>query len=76
MKILSEYPDLLTVQEVCDILRVGRRTVYQYINDSILHSRKIAGKYRITKISVKNFIHEINKNLCYNNIGDDTDALH
>ena len=76
MKILSEYPDLLTVQEVCAILRVGRRTVYKYINNNTLHSRKIAGKHRVQKISVKNFVHEINGNLCYNNISDDTDALH
>jgi len=76
MKELSEYPDLLTVQEVCAILRIGRRSVYQYINDNTLPARKIAGKHRIPKISVKNFVHKIDGNLCYNSISDDTDALH
>ena len=75
MKELSEYPDLLTVKEACCILRVGRRTVYQYINDRTLRSRKIAGKYRIPKISVINLIREINGDLCYTNTGDGSDAL-
>ena len=76
MKTLSEYPDLLTVQEVCEILRVGRRTVYQHINESKLRSRMIAGKYRIPKASVIYFIDEISGDLCYNNNGDGSDTLH
>jgi len=76
MKNISEYPDLLTVKEVCEILRIGRRTVYKYINDSVLRSRNIAGKYRIPKISVINFIDAINEDLCYNDNGDGSDALH
>lgn len=76
MKKLSDYPDLLTVQDVCCILRVGRKTVYQYISDNTLRSRKIAGKHRISKTSVIQFIREINEDLCYNNTGVGSDALH
>ncbi|MCL1927097.1 MAG: helix-turn-helix domain-containing protein [Syntrophorhabdaceae bacterium] len=76
MRAIEEYPDLLTVQDVCTILRVGRRTVYQHIGDKTLRSRKIAGKYRIPKISVINYIREINGDLCYNDSGDGSDALH
>ena len=76
MKPISDYPDLLTVQEVCEILRVGRRTVYKYINDSKLHSRLIAGKYRIPKASILNFIDEFCEDLCYNEDGDGSDTLH
>ena len=76
MKSLSEYSDLLTVKEVCEILRVGRRTVYQHINDRSLQSRKIAGKYRVPKSSIKIFISEISGDLCYNNNGDSSDTLH
>ena len=76
IKNLSEYPDLLTVQEACEILRVGRRTVYKYINDLSLRSRMIAGKYRIPKASVVNFIDEICKEVCYNDDGDGSDTLH
>ena len=76
MKTLPEYPDLLTVQEVCEILRVGRRTVYQHIKDATLRSRLIAGKYRIPKASLIHFIDEISGDLCYNGSGDGSDALH
>ena len=75
MKNLSDYPDLLTVQEVCEILRVGRRTVYKYINDSKLQSRIIAGKYRIPKESINNFISEICNCLCYNDKCDGSDTF-
>ena len=73
---LADYPDLLTVQDVCSILRIGRRSVYQYINDHTLQSKKIAGKYRIPKVSVTRFIQNISKNPCYNDNSDGSDALH
>lgn len=75
MKNLSDYPDLLTVQDICEILRVGRRTVYKYIKDSTLQARMIAGKYRIPKISVVKFIRDISGDLCYSNIGDGSGTL-
>lgn len=76
MKELSDYPDLLTVPDVCCILRISRKTVYQYVSDHTLMSRKIAGKHRIPKASIIKFIREINGDLCYNNISDGSDALH
>jgi len=73
---LRDFPDLLSVQDVCDILRVERRTIYKYIRNRTLASMKIAGKYRIPKVALTAFIRDIGKESCYNNPSDDSDALH
>ena len=70
---IREYPDLLSVLDVMDILRVGRVTVYHYINDRKLAARKIAGKYRIPKSSVIALVREIEKESCYNDGSEGSD---
>ncbi|MCL2672138.1 MAG: helix-turn-helix domain-containing protein [Clostridiales bacterium] len=75
IKTIREYPDLLSVLDVMDILRIGRVTVYQFIQERKLAARKIAGKYRIPKSSVMKFIREIEGDSCYNNGSEGSDAL-
>jgi excisionase family DNA binding protein len=74
-KNLDEYPDLLTVHDVCEVLRVGRRTVYQYIQEQKIPAKKIAGKFRIPNIGIRKFINEIGGGICYNSSCDGSDAL-
>jgi len=56
MKKLSDYPDLLTSEETCDVLRVGKRTVSKLIAAKTLKARKIAGKWLITNASIKAYM--------------------
>jgi len=72
---IREYPDILSVFDVMEILRVGRVTVYGFIQEKQLAARKIAGKYRIPKSSVVEYIREIENSLCYNDGSEDSDAL-
>lgn len=46
---LEQYPDVLTVDEVCRILRVARKSVYVLIKDGELPCRKLGRLYRISK---------------------------
>ena len=49
MNALESYPDVLTVKDVCDILDVSRKTVYNLLKNSIIPYRKIGRQYRILK---------------------------
>lgn len=72
---LREYPDLLSVLDVMDILRIGRVTVYQLIREKKLAACKIAGKYRIPKSCVIKIVREVESESCYNNDSEGSDAL-
>jgi len=74
-KPLRDYPDLLTIADVMEILRIGRFTVYRYIKENKLPAKKLAGKYRIPKTGIAAIIHEIEKDLCYNNGSRNSGAL-
>jgi len=72
---INEYPDLLTVAEAMEILRLGRRSVYQLIADGTLAARKMAGKYRIPKRNLVEIISAISPEMCYNKERESSDAL-
>ena len=74
-KLLSDYQDLLTVNEACEVLRTERRTIYRHIREEKLPARKMAGKYLIPKAGIAMFIDEILSEPCYNNSCDGSDAL-
>lgn len=48
--------DLFTVDEVTDILKVSRRTLYNYIKSGDLKAAKIGKYWRIRKEDLKEFI--------------------
>ena len=75
VKSIDEYPDLLTVAEAMEILRLGRRSVYQLIDDGTLAARKMAGKYRIPKRNLVQIIGAISPGMCYNKERENSDAL-
>ena len=59
MIILNKYPDILTVKDVMEILRVGKNTAYQLLNSGEIRSRKVGKKYLIPKKSVIDYINSI-----------------
>jgi excisionase family DNA binding protein len=55
--VLEQYPDLLTVQEVADILRVDRSYVYRIIRQGRLAAvRPTPHKTRIIKSDLYDFL--------------------
>jgi excisionase family DNA binding protein len=46
---------LYTIQEVADILKVSKKSVYRYIKSDRLKAKKI-GQWRILKSDLDNFI--------------------
>lgn len=54
---LVGYNDILTPTDVKEILKIGRNTVYDYLKDGTIRSIMIAGKYRIPKLYLLEFMY-------------------
>lgn len=58
---LEEYPDILTVEEACEALRVGYNAMYDLLNSGKLKGYRNGRSWRIPKIAIKEFILENSK---------------
>lgn len=47
---------LYTLQEVADILRVSRQTIYNYVTAKRLRATKYGKEYRVTEEDLRDFI--------------------
>lgn len=56
---LTEYPDILTTEDVRNLLKVSKHTVYKLIQTGELKARKVAQHYRIPKVELINFINAV-----------------
>ena len=54
---LQEYSDVLLPEDIQKILKVGRNTVYTYLANGTIKSVRIAGKYRIPKKYILDFLY-------------------
>ena len=53
---LDHYHDVLTVEEVCDILRIHKKLAYKLINSGELYARKIGRIYRVPKMAIAAYL--------------------
>lgn len=57
------YDDIITVDELCEMLKCGRNAAYQFLANGKIKAINNGKKYIIPKQSVIDFIHqEINNN--------------
>lgn len=54
----EQYPDILTVEDVCEALRMGYNAVYDLLNKGILKAFKNGRVWRIPKESLVKYILE------------------
>ena len=54
----EQYPDILTVEEVCEALRMGYNAVYDLLNDGKLKAYKNGRVWRITKQALIQYVFE------------------
>ena len=52
----SEYPDILTVYQMKDILHIGLTLAYKLLKSGEIKHRKIGRDYKIPKQSVINYL--------------------
>lgn len=53
---MTEQPKMYTLQEVADILRVSRQTIYNYIRSGRLICTKYGKEYRLTEKQLQEFL--------------------
>jgi len=56
---LEDYPDIITVEQLRKILKIGRNTAYKIINSNMIKSVRIG---KIHKIPKSNVIEYLGKN--------------
>ena len=56
---LENYSDVLEIKELCEILRIDRKTAYRLLHNGELSYRKIGRHYKIPKESVIKYLREI-----------------
>ena len=52
----TEYPDLLSINELRHMLGVSKHKAYDLINDGYIHGLKIGNAFRIPKASVIEYV--------------------
>lgn len=52
----QEYPDVVSVEEIQQMLRLGKNTVYTLLKNEIIKSIKVGKKYIVPKQYVMNFL--------------------
>lgn len=52
----AENMKLYTLQEVADVLRVTRQTIYNYVTAKRLKASKIGKEYRVTEEDLQDFL--------------------
>lgn len=52
----EDYDDILTVEQLMEILSIGRNTAYKLLNDGSIRSVRVGNRHRIPKMAVINYI--------------------
>ena len=53
---LDNYNDVLNVDEVCEILQIGKNTAYTLLNSGEIRCKRFGRKFIIPKICVADFL--------------------
>ena len=59
--VLKDYPDVMNSHQVCEVLRISKKTLYKLIREGDLDCLKIGREYKIPKVTLMkliNIIHE------------------
>ena len=55
---LEQYNEILTIDELCEILMIGKNLAYRLLTEKKIKAFRIGKKWKITKTSVENFLME------------------
>ncbi|GLB30033.1 hypothetical protein LAD12857_19560 [Lacrimispora amygdalina] len=53
---INGYGDILTIEDICEILNIGKNTAYSMLNKKDLQGFKIGHIWKIPKSSVESYI--------------------
>lgn len=52
----NEYSDLINVDELCEILSIGKNTAYEILNSGEINAFKTGRIWKIPKLSIEKYI--------------------
>lgn len=55
-ELFENYPDIVTVEDIQSMLRIGRNAVYGLLKDNSIATVRLGKKYIIPKKSVANYV--------------------
>ena len=55
------YPDILTVEQLCDAFQIGKNTAYELLNSGQLNAIKMGNVWKIPKRNLIDFVMKKNK---------------
>ena len=58
VKKITDYPDVITIEDLCEILHIGKLKAYELLKTQIIKNRRIGKKFIIPRQSVQDFINE------------------
>lgn len=53
---LKSYPDILNINEMCEVLKVSTKTGYKLLKDGKISSIKVGRTYRIPKVHLLSYM--------------------
>lgn len=53
---LNQYEDIITIDELCEILMIGKNSAYRLLTENKIKAFRIGKKWKIPKSSVEKFI--------------------
>lgn len=56
MELFTNYPDIVTVEQLCEMLNVGKNTAYRLLGDGSIKSVRIGKTHKVLKTSVIAFL--------------------
>ncbi|MBP3856969.1 MAG: helix-turn-helix domain-containing protein [Ruminiclostridium sp.] len=63
---LDKYPEIITVDDLCEILHISQNKAYEILRLGLIKSLRVGRKYIIPKTCVINFVNQIANNINLN----------
>ena len=57
----AEIIDLITIDEMCDLLMIGRSTAYTLLRSGSIRAFKIGRNWKVSRAAVEQYIKECSK---------------
>jgi excisionase family DNA binding protein len=58
--VFKDYPDVLDVKQVSQLLSVSTKTVYRLLRNGLIDSLKIGREFRVPKVNIMRYIKVLN----------------
>lgn len=55
---LEQSPEILTVDDLCEVLAIGANAAYQLLNDGSIPAFRIGRRWKIPKEAVRQYINQ------------------